>query len=52
MAYGSALEVETQIIIAKRLSLANEKDFTRIESLLDEILRMLNKITTNFRKEN
>jgi four helix bundle protein len=45
IAYGSALELETQILISKQLKLADEKDFIVIEKLLDEVCRMLNSIT-------
>ncbi len=50
-AYGSALELETQIIISKELGLASEKAFMRSEDLLLEILKMLNKITGNFKNQ-
>lgn len=41
VAYGSALELETQIIISKKLGLAREGDFITTESLLNEVIRML-----------
>lgn len=45
IAYGSALELETQIVIAKELKFANLEDFIKVDLLLNEILRMLNKMT-------
>ncbi len=45
IAYGSALELETQLIIAKELKMADEKDFIICEQLLDEVCRMLNSMT-------
>lgn len=42
IAYGSVLELETQMIIAKQLKLASEEDFKKVEQLLDEVCRMLN----------
>ncbi|MDP3941303.1 MAG: four helix bundle protein [bacterium] len=45
IAYGSALEVETQIIIAKELFFAKPEDFASIDIPLNEILRMLNVMT-------
>lgn len=42
IAYGSALELETQLIIAKELNFAKAEDFLKAEMLLDEVLRMLN----------
>ena len=50
IAYGSALELETQLIIAKRLKLADEKNFNKSEYLLEEVLRMLNVMTSRMRK--
>jgi len=41
IAYGSSAELETQIEIAKRLSLGNENEYERVNHLLDEVLRML-----------
>lgn len=49
MAYGSGAELETQIEIAKRLPFGNNLDFSKPESLLDEIMRMLNKIINNLK---
>jgi four helix bundle protein len=45
IANGSALELETQILLSKRLELAPEKDFQPSGILLNEVLRMLNKMT-------
>lgn len=42
IAYGSGAELETQIEIAKNLNFRLNLDFTKIDSLLDEIMRMLN----------
>ncbi|MBA3723437.1 MAG: four helix bundle protein [Candidatus Levybacteria bacterium] len=42
IAYGSSLELETQLIIAKQLQLAEYKSFQSCETLLEEVLRMLN----------
>src|SRR3989344_4264188 len=45
ISFGSGLELETQIIIAKRLKFIDENEFKKADELLDEILRMLNKMT-------
>src|SRR3989344_4380713 len=45
IAYGSALELETQLIIAKRLGFADTKRFEKSENLLEEVLKMLNVMT-------
>jgi four helix bundle protein len=43
IAYGSGAELETQIEIAKRLKFASEISFKRIDELLEEVMKMLNK---------
>ncbi len=42
IAYGSGSELETQIEIAKRLSLGKSADFSQADLHLDEVMRMLN----------
>ncbi len=43
-AYGSGAELETQIKIAKRFSYGKENDYQQTEVLLNEVMRMLNKL--------
>lgn len=50
IAYGSALELETQIIIAKDLKFAPDHIFKNAESLLLEVLKMLNVLTGRFKE--
>lgn len=45
MAYGSGAELETQIEIAKRLGFGNAEKYRKVDTLLDEVMKMLNKIT-------
>ncbi len=45
MAYGSGAELETQIEIAKRLKLVDNKEWKTADNLLSEVMKMLNKIT-------
>lgn len=52
IAYGSALELETQLIISKDLKFAKPEDFTKAESLLLEVSKMLNSMTSKFRELN
>jgi four helix bundle protein len=51
-AYGSGAELETQIEIAKRLNFGNKPAFDKIDALLNEVMRMLNKmhseLSTNY----
>lgn len=45
IAYGSSLELETQLIIAKELKLAKDILFAPSENLLLEVCKMLNSMT-------
>lgn len=49
VSFSSGLELETQMIIAKRLGFITEKESSKADSLLDEVLRMLNKMTSSHR---
>lgn len=51
IAYGSALELETQLIITKRLSFASPSDFQKPESVLQEVLKMLDSLTNKLKLE-
>ncbi|MEK7460801.1 MAG: four helix bundle protein [Patescibacteria group bacterium] len=44
IAYGSGAELETQLIIAKKIFADKNIDYDRSETLLNEIMRMLNTI--------
>lgn len=41
IAYGSTLELETQLIIAKELGFISQESFKRVELLLTEVIKML-----------
>lgn len=45
ISYGSGAELETQIIIAKRLSFGKKLDFSKVDSLLVEVMKMLHAMT-------
>ena len=45
--FGSGSELETQIEIAKLLPFGKTSDFKKVDSLLDEVMRMLNRMTSN-----
>jgi four helix bundle protein len=45
IAFGSASELDTQLEATRRLDFGTEKDRVKCESLLSEVLRMLNKMT-------
>ena|SRR3989344_6425164 len=42
--YGSGAELETQIVIVKKLPFGKSLDFTKVDPLLDEIMKMLNRM--------
>lgn len=52
IAYGSTLELETQLIISKELSFIKPEDFRKVNSLLEEVAKMLNSLTSKMRKLN
>lgn len=50
IAYGSSLELETQLIISKDLSFTDKSNFNNCENLITEILKMLNSMVFKMRK--
>jgi len=50
ISFSSGAELETQIIIAKRLKLAPVSEFEKSEELLDETMKMLNKLIASLNK--
>ncbi len=44
IAYGSGGELETQVIIAKTLPETKTLDYTQVDALLEEVMKMLNKM--------
>ncbi|NQV88109.1 MAG: four helix bundle protein [Parcubacteria group bacterium] len=44
MAFGSGSELETQIEIIKRLPFGSNLNYSKIDIILDEVMRMLNKM--------
>ena len=51
IAYSSGGELETQVELSKRLTLIKEGDpnLKQVESLLNEVMRMLNKVSSTLR---
>lgn len=49
IAYGSAAELETQLLLAKHLQYLNEANFEKINNLLTEVMKMLNKMITSLK---
>lgn len=44
IAFGSGAELETQILIALKIGYLDGKQFNQINELLQEVMRMLNKL--------
>lgn len=49
IAFASAQELETQLIISKKLKLVSFENVRTAENLVDEVCRMLNKMTSRSR---
>lgn len=45
--FASGAELETQLLLAKELSFITQKDFTLLDSLLTEVMKMLNKLVSS-----
>ncbi|OGK13201.1 hypothetical protein A3A93_02425 [Candidatus Roizmanbacteria bacterium RIFCSPLOWO2_01_FULL_38_12] len=50
IAYSSGAELETQIEIAKRLKFIDSSNYSKLDNLLDEVMKMLNKMLNNSNK--
>ena len=51
-AYASGAELETQVELVKMLPFGNGLDYSRVDSLLDEVMRMLNRMISKLRTTN
>ncbi|PIY97059.1 MAG: four helix bundle protein [Candidatus Kerfeldbacteria bacterium CG_4_10_14_0_8_um_filter_42_10] len=49
IAYSSGAELETQIEIAKRLPFSKNLDYTKVDQLILEVMKMLNKMLSVLR---
>ncbi|PIR82296.1 four helix bundle protein [Candidatus Kaiserbacteria bacterium CG10_big_fil_rev_8_21_14_0_10_59_10] len=47
IAYGSGAELETFLVLAKELQFASISEITTVEAVLDEVMRMLNKLNSS-----
>ena len=47
IAFSSGGELETQVEISRRLSQTKNLDYLKVNSLLEEVMRMLNKIISS-----
>lgn len=49
IAYGSALELETQLILSKEIKMIDIAKSIKSDLLLEEVLKMLNVMTSKYR---
>jgi four helix bundle protein len=49
IAYSSSAELETQLEIVKKLPFGKSLDYSKVDSLLLEVIKMLNKILSKFK---
>ena len=49
ISYGSLLELETQLILAKRLKFVENNAFNKAEELVEEVSKMLNSMILKFK---
>lgn len=52
IAYGSALELETQLILSKDLEFASDKQTSQVELLLTEIIKMLHVMISKVKSKS
>jgi four helix bundle protein len=50
VAFGSGAELETQLLISMELGYLKQEDYSQIQSLLTEVMKMLNTMLKNLRK--
>jgi four helix bundle protein len=50
IAYGSAAELETQLMLSKDLKFISETEYTQIIELLTEVMKMLSVLLVRFTK--
>lgn len=51
IAYGSVLELETQLIIAREVKFMSESEYVRINSILEEVAKMLNFMNSKMKEQ-
>lgn len=49
-ANGSAAELETQLFISKQLQKTAKLDYSKVDALLEEVLKMLNVMISNLKR--
>jgi len=49
IAFGSGAELETQLLISKELGYLKQENYSQIQALLTEVMKMLNTMLKNLR---
>jgi four helix bundle protein len=49
IAFGSGAELETQLLLVKELKFITDKEFNELNSLLEEIMKMLNSLKSKLK---
>lgn len=52
IAYGSASELETQIEVSRRLGYLKDSEYTQLNGLTEEVLKMLNRFSSSLQTTN
>lgn len=52
ISYGSAAELETQLLIAHKIGILSEVNYILLVDRLSEIIRMLNKLISSLKTDN
>jgi len=47
IAYGSGAELETFLVLTRELTFAHASEIAKVEALLNEVMRMLNKLISS-----
>ncbi len=47
IAFGSGAELETHLLIAQNLGFTKKEELVEVNALLDEVMRMLNKLSSS-----
>lgn len=50
IAFGSGAELETQLLLACEIGFVNEKDFRKLDSMLTEVMKMLNGLVKSLQR--
>lgn len=50
IAFASGAELETQLLISKEVKLISNRDFSKVNGLLTEVMKMLNKLISSLER--